>query len=590
LPPHPLRDSPPASEPGKLRAAVIVSRRQVPKWVVLLLDTLADSATVEVVSVAVAPRARPGVAPPAPVSVAAEALRRLDWCVFARRAELLSPADLEQWARRRGVPFAQSHSVDRQRAARDPATTPAAPEPQVVIDLSGSVPPFRETDEPRPAIWWPVGVPVTAGFSGAGLTEIAHAVVADKPTMAVEWRTCEPGASATVARAVCPTHPCSPIMTAAYLAVSAQQLIVGELERAQATLAPTAPQESPPMIARRAAEITTAPGETAADAEPPGVRAATARRCDVLAALGYTARSAAWGARRLGWVQQWHLLIGDDAAQGLVVDPSRLRAAMPPAGHFWADPNVFVAEDATHVLFEDLEYEDEKGRISVLTLDSSGRPGPARRILETDTHLSYPFSFRHEGRLFMIPESAQAESVDLYECVRVPDRWVFRRTLLSGVRLLDATVVAWQGLWWMFACLEQPFGLRGADVLVLYVTDDPVSGDWKRHPSSPIMADVTCSRPAGAPFVHDGRLYRPAQDGSRGYGWSVAVNEVTSLTTTDYSERRVCTVAPPAGTRGTHTLNRAGGTAVMDAWRWIPRNSPVRAAALRGARSLRFHE
>ena len=182
----------------------------------------------------------------------------------------------------------------------------------------------------------------------------------------------------------------------------------------------------------------------------------------------------------------------------------------------------------------------------------------------------------------MVPESAEAESVNLYECVRIPDKWVFRRKLLTGVRLLDATLLEWQGLWWMFACLEQPFGLRGADTLALYMADDPVTGDWRRHPASPVMADVTGSRPAGALFAYDGRLYRPAQDGSHGYGWAIAVNEVVSLTTTHYAERRVSTVAPPPGVRGTHTLNRAGGIAVMDAWQWVRRGAPSGTARIRG--------
>jgi hypothetical protein len=280
----------------------------------------------------------------------------------------------------------------------------------------------------------------------------------------------------------------------------------------------------------------------------------------------------------MGWVQQWYLLVGESASSTAVVDPSNLRPIMPPAGHFWADPHLFVHGEATHILFEDYEYADRKGRISVLTLDSAGRPGPSRRVLETPTHLSYPFVFRHGDGLFMIPESAEGESVDLYECTHVPDRWVFRRSLLNGVRLLDATLVEWQGLWWMFASVPPPLGLRGADVLDLYMAEDPVVGEWKRHPASPVMADVTRARPAGALFVHNGRLYRPGQDGSRGYGWRIAVNEVLTLTPTHYAEIRVSTLEPPplTGARGTHTVNLADGRVVMDAWRWTRRGDSDR--------------
>ena len=173
----------------------------------------------------------------------------------------------------------------------------------------------------------------------------------------------------------------------------------------------------------------------------------------------------------------------------------------------------------------------------------------------------------------MIPENAESGSLDLYECVELPDKWVRRRSLLEGVRVVDASLVEWQGLWWMFASLKAPAGLRTAVVLVLYFSEDPVNGVWQKHPLSPLLADVTNARPAGAPFVFGERLYRLAQDGSKGYGWAIAVNEVLSLTPTHFAERRVALVQPhwAKALCGTHTLNRAGRTVVMDECRYVRR-------------------
>jgi hypothetical protein len=142
------------------------------------------------------------------------------------------------------------------------------------------------------------------------------------------------------------------------------------------------------------------------------------------------------------------------------------------------------------------------------------------------------------------------------------------------VRLLDASLVEWDGLWWMFASLKKPAGLRTAELLVLYVSEDPVTGAWRPHPLSPLLADVTNARPAGAPFVFGDRLYRLAQDSSGSYGRGIALNEVLSLSPVDYSERRVATVRPDWawGICGTHTLNRAGDMVVMDASRYVVRD------------------
>ena len=208
-----------------------------------------------------------------------------------------------------------------------------------------------------------------------------------------------------------------------------------------------------------------------------------------------------------------------------------------------------------------------------MTLDEHGDPGSETTALELETHLSYPCVFEHRGRLYMIPENARSGRLDLYECVDVPARWAFRRTLVSGTPLVDASVVEWGGLWWMFASLRSLTGSRTSDLLLLYGADDPVLGTWFRHPMSPILADVSNARPAGAPFVNEGRLYRLAQDGARGYGWGIVVNEVQVLTSSAYVERRVADVGPTWSKRlcGTHTLNRAGDTVAMDACYYVLR-------------------
>ena len=42
-------------------------------------------------------------------------------------------------------------------------------------------------------------------------------------------------------------------------------------------------------------------------------------------------------------------------------------------------------------------------------------------VLKADFHLSYPFVFQHEGRVFMMPEGNSA--LTLYESVNFPLEW-----------------------------------------------------------------------------------------------------------------------------------------------------------------------
>ncbi len=577
-----MRDGSPgttASEPrasrapghGPLCVGIRVAPGPVPAWFRLLLDALVASDGERLLEITVIARdaAGRGGAVDAPTGPGLRALGLLDQRVFGQRAAMYASFDLESWATGRGIPLGGGGTL----AGRQAAESTDTPTADIVLDLTGGAPAPRADGGRDQRIWWLDGLPHSPGWPGVECPELARSVIRGSTALTVELMTHGPAGSAPVvlARATSPAHPCSPAMAAAFLAVSAEQLVVGELRKAsQASLHPDA--AAPGLAAPHFGSATTTGRQTPA----PDRVSAGGRRAAIPVTAAYAGRSLLWTARRLGWVQQWRLQAGPRTPGDLGAEPSALRTTiLPPRGHFWADPHAIDDGGAVYVFFEDFDYAAGRGGISALTIDAEGRPGPYVRALEADSHLSYPFVFRHRERVYMVPENAESGGVDLYEAVRLPDTWTLRRRLVTGKRLVDATLFEWDGKWWMFASLQQPFGLRGADALVLYMSDDPVEGEWTEHPESPVMADVTRSRPAGAPFVHEGRLYRPGQDGSRGYGWGIAVNEVLSLTPSHYAERRVHTVTPPPGRGvcGTHTMSLTDSLAVMDVCRWVPRRA-----------------
>jgi hypothetical protein len=244
----------------------------------------------------------------------------------------------------------------------------------------------------------------------------------------------------------------------------------------------------------------------------------------------------------------------------------------PPAGRFYADP--FVVEDGgrAYVLFEEYRERDRKGVISCVEIDRSGRFGTPAVVLERDCHLSYPFLFQWNGAWHMVPESGDGRTVDLYRSDAFPHQWRHVATLLSGVDARDATLVEWNGRWWMFVTLCMPGGPR-ADELSLFYADSPL-GPWTPHPRNPIVSDVTRARSAGAIYVEDDALVRPAQDGSHGYGYAISLNRIDLLDEREYRESPVGVVRPTWHRRllGTHTVNRSAHYEVTDGrFRWYRR-------------------
>ncbi|HRD78851.1 MAG TPA: formyl transferase, partial [Hyphomicrobiaceae bacterium] len=89
---------------------------------------------------------------------------------------------------------------------------------------------------------------------------------------------------------------------------------------------------------------------------------------------------------------------------------------------------------------------------------------------------------------------------------------------------------------------------------------------WQPHPGNPLVTDARRARPAGELFREGGRLYRPVQDCSGGYGSALAINEIERLDTTGFRERQVLHTrfAPSERTLGPHTLNVVGDFELID--------------------------
>ena len=115
---------------------------------------------------------------------------------------------------------------------------------------------------------------------------------------------------------------------------------------------------------------------------------------------------------------------------------------------------------------------------------------------------------------------------------------------------------------WFFTTVVEPRGYGG---MLMLFSAPSLTGDWKLHPDNPVSADVRTARGAGSIFRWGGRLLRPCQDGSRGYGCALNFQEIAELTRTRYRELPVATVRPwLRGQTGTHTYNACEGLEVID--------------------------
>jgi hypothetical protein len=231
--------------------------------------------------------------------------------------------------------------------------------------------------------------------------------------------------------------------------------------------------------------------------------------------------------------------------------------------HYAADPFGLVRDGSIHVFFEDFDQQTGIGSICHVAIGPDGAVAEPETVLNPGVHASYPYVVEHDGRVFMLPETAAAGELVLYESHNFPYDWRPAATLLPGMPILDASVIEHAGKWWMFATRND----RGGDQSLHIWHAPDLFGPWIPHSGNPVKTDARSARPGGTPFVFEGRLYRPSQDDSVVYGRRLVLNRVDVLTPRAFVERPVATIEPPQGSLypdGLHTVSAVGAYTLVD--------------------------
>jgi len=253
-------------------------------------------------------------------------------------------------------------------------------------------------------------------------------------------------------------------------------------------------------------------------------------------------------------------------------DPADLlsRGALPaitwldglPANRFFADPFVESGDaDGVTLLAEDGEDASPfKGRIVEIHASRAGKVASVRSAIDLATHLSFPFVLEHDGEQYCLPEGHESGALNLF--VKRSGNWERDRTLLD-LPVVDPVLFKDGDTWRLFCCLRSR-----DDITHLYLfSAHELTAPWRSHPLNPIKSDVCGARPAGALFVVDGALYRPAQDCSTRYGGALTIHRVLRLTDNDFAEEPALRIeAGQLGKQfaGVHTLNFGNGYMAID--------------------------
>ena len=191
--------------------------------------------------------------------------------------------------------------------------------------------------------------------------------------------------------------------------------------------------------------------------------------------------------------------------------------------------------------------------------------GSKRRVVmrKPGVHLSYPNFILLKGREIFCAESANSGRTTIYE----QRAGALHKMAVIDKPIVDPTLLHHEGYYWLFGTLKG--SSANSDLFIWYSKN--IESQWTPHPQNPVISDCRCARPAGAFVLQDAEIFRPAQNCEKSYGCAVTICKILKLSTTEYQEIEVSTIAPQDANYpdGLHTINIGEEFVVLDGKRRI---------------------
>lgn len=239
-----------------------------------------------------------------------------------------------------------------------------------------------------------------------------------------------------------------------------------------------------------------------------------------------------------------------------------------PKDEFWADPFLFQHNDKDYLFFENYSYTTKRGKISCGILKNNELTDVID-VLDFKYHLSFPFIFKEDGEVFLMPESSENKTLEIYKAVEFPVKWELYSIAFEGESVGDAFFYTdKEKQKWLFLNKQAATTSPMNSELFIYKVDSIKLKTLIPHKQNPVLIDASIARNGGSIFEHDGNFYRPSQRNTDGiYGRALNINRIEKLTLEEYIETTVQVIEPDFDKKlmGLHHLHKCNGKFVFDA-------------------------
>lgn len=269
--------------------------------------------------------------------------------------------------------------------------------------------------------------------------------------------------------------------------------------------------------------------------------------------------------------RQWILLFDFQQASDFSSINS-FKQLLPPKSTFWADPFVIQFQNNNYIFLEELNSQTNKGFISYCKINEGSVSKPIK-IIEETFHMSFPNVFEYNNQFYMIPETSEANIIQLWLCESFPEKWHLNTKLIENIKALDVVIKKIKNRWWLFCSVKPSDSVSSHEELCIFYADDPISNKWIPHTKNPVISDARIGRNAGQIEEINGRYYRYGQFSGITYGKAISKSEIINISENEYQERFIELIFPDSkkGYHNLHTFNSNGEVSVGDSLRRIKR-------------------
>ncbi len=260
------------------------------------------------------------------------------------------------------------------------------------------------------------------------------------------------------------------------------------------------------------------------------------------------------------YAESWNVAWRKKSVGSILNDKETEFKVIKNSFRYWAaDPFVFEYEGKTYIFSELYDYVKCKGCLGYCELDHY-RPKWVP-IISEEYHLSYPYIFKIENEIFIMPESSANNDVTIYKAKLFPKQWEKVKIVRKNVKYGDTTLFEWKNHTYALA-----YGTKDENYQLFLLDLEEQEKDQRIE-----CSEIECRRPAGKIFYYGDKTIRPAQNCKNGYGKGLYFYEFSINENNIYKEKVIEKILPQQVTLseklyldGMHTYNGSEHYEVID--------------------------